>query len=153
MTVTLVDTSVLCELLEVPGMHSRSEETRAELTRREAAGERFVIPATAVIETGNHIEHAKQDGRRAAERLVELVRLAVAGTGAWRVFPVTWNGEFLAAWCDGDSTNDSFVNLAGNHTLGGGDMAILVERDSLRRQVAGHDIGVWTLDAGLGMYP
>ena len=63
MNVTFVDTSVLCELIEVPGMHSRAAETREELRRREAAGERFVIPATAIIETGNHIEHANGDRR------------------------------------------------------------------------------------------
>jgi hypothetical protein len=64
-----------------------------------------------------------------------------------------WDTNFLRAWCDGDSTADSFVNLACNRTLGGGDMAVLVERDFLRRQIAGHDVRVWTLDAGLGMYP
>jgi hypothetical protein len=153
MTVTLVDTSVLCELLEVPNMHARPEEIRAELRRRQAAGEHFVIPTTAIIETGNHIEHASVDRRRAAQRLVDLIEVALAGTGAWRVFPVMWDTKFLRAWCDGDSTADSFVNLAGNRTLGGGDMAVLVERDLLRRQIAGHDVRVWTLDAGLGMYP
>lgn len=149
MIFTLVDTSVLCELLEVPGMHSRSTELRAELTRREAAGERFVIPATAVIETGNHIEHATGDRRGAAQRLVGLVRLAVAGGGPWELNQFAWDGDFLAAWCGGDSTQQSFVDLANSHLLGGGDVAILVERDRLLTSGAAHEVRVWTLDARL----
>ena len=122
---------------------------RAELRRREADGERFVIPATAVIETGNHIEHADGDRRRAAERLVGLVRLAVAGGGGWIVNGFSWDAEFLTAWCDGDSTQQSFVNHAGDHQLGGGDVAILVERDRFRSSGAVGEINVWTLDARL----
>ena len=149
MIVTLVDTSVLCELLEVPGMHSRAAQIKTELARREGAGESFVLPATSIIETGNHIEHTGGDRRKAACGLVDLVRLAVAGSSAWRVMSFTWDAEFLAAWCDGDSTHQSFIDLAGNHLLGGGDVAILVERDRLRGLLAGHDVGVWTLDARL----
>lgn len=147
--VTFVDTSVLCELIQVPGMHSRSAELRSELRRREAAGQRFVIPATAVIETGNHIEHASGDRRAAAERLVGLIRLAISGEEAWVLNRLEWDGAFLQAWCDGDGTGQSFVDLAGNHLLGGGDVAILVERDRFRAAGAVGDVGVWTLDAGL----
>jgi len=149
MIYTLVDTSVLCELIEVPGMHSRSAEIRADLDRRQAAGEQFVIPVTAIIETGNHIEHAAGDRRGAAQRLVGLVRMAIANEGPWRVNNFRWDAEFLGAWCDGDSTHQSFVDLAGNHLLGGGDVAILVERDRFRSAGAGNQVSVWTLDARL----
>lgn len=48
-TVTLVDTSVLCELLQVPGKSdpTKTESVTAEMDRRAIAGERFVIPVTS----------------------------------------------------------------------------------------------------------
>ena len=60
----MIDTSVLCEMLQVPGKSNpaRGAEVRAEIDRRWRDGERFVIPITAVIETGNHI--AQADGNR-----------------------------------------------------------------------------------------
>lgn len=54
-----MDTSVLCELLEVPGKNQQATAVQAEFVTRAAAGEHFVIPVTAVIETGNPICQAK----------------------------------------------------------------------------------------------
>lgn len=80
--ITFIDTSVLCELVAVPGKSSDPGTHLAELDERFAAGERFVIPVTAVIETGNHIAQAKTGDRRAAaRRLVELLLEAVRRDG------------------------------------------------------------------------
>ena len=61
----------------------------------------------------------------------------------------SWDAEFLTAWCDGDSTQQSFVELASTHLLGGGDVAILAERDRFQASGAVGNVEVWTLDAGL----
>lgn len=149
-TVTMVDTSVLCELLQVPGKCSptKGAEVAAEADRRWKAGERFVIPITAVIETGNHI--AQSDGNRydVAGRLVRLLRVAISEESPWRVLTTQLGSGFLAALCDGDSTGQSLETLAAAK-VGAGDVAILVERDQFVASTAVRDVQVWTFDEGL----
>lgn len=151
MTFTLMDTSVLCELLEVPGKSQKASVVQAEFQARVARGEQFLLPATTIIETGNHIVQVKTGDRRAAaERYVNFVRKAVASEPPWTVTEVTWDEDMLQRLCDGDSTGQNFVDLAGNGLLGGGDVAILVERDLLRQRAGHRAVQVWTLEAVLG---
>ncbi|CAN5214571.1 hypothetical protein BH18ACT4_BH18ACT4_13340 [soil metagenome] len=155
MKVTFIDTSFLCELLDVPGKCATGDAHRAELEARHAGGERFVIPITAVVETGNHIAQAKAGDRRAAaRRLIELLLEAVRGDGRFELHEVAWDEGFLVALAGGDSTGQTFIDLAGNGQMGGGDVAILVERD---RYVANsgfqrQNFAIWTLEAVLGAY-
>ena len=150
-TITLVDTSVLVELLEVPGKNQHSAEVQAEFVGRQQAGERFMLPMTAIIETGNHIAQVKTGNRRAAaERFVAFVAKAMSDAPPWTLAEVTWDAEALGQLCRGDSTGMNFVDLAGNAMLGAGDVAILVERDLLKRRSATTTVQVWTLEATLG---
>lgn len=95
--VWFVDTSVLCELLEVPGKAQQSGEIRTVAQERMDAGHLFVLPITAVIETGNHIANAVSDGRRdaavALEKLIDSVR---GGRQPWALNEVSWDADFLA---------------------------------------------------------
>jgi len=152
--VTFLDTSVLCELVGAPGRCQRGEEITAEFGRRVRAGERFVVPITAVIETGNHIAQASGDRRSAAERLVRLLRAAAEGKPPFALNEVTWNAEFTGELCGGNSTEQSFVDLAGNGLMGAGDVAVLVERDGYvaRTSLARSQVGIWTLEAVLDSY-
>lgn len=155
MKVTMIDTSVLCELLDVPGKSATGDAHRAELDGRVRDGERFVIPITAVVETGNHIAQAKVGDRRAAaRRLIELLLEAVRGDGRFELHEVAWDEAFIVALAGGDTTGQSFIDLAGHGFMGAGDVAILVERD---RYVATSGyrrdgVGIWTLEAVLGSY-
>lgn len=152
--VTFLDTSVLVELVEVPGKCQRPAEIRAEFERRVRAREQFVIPITAVIETGNHIAQAKGHRRPAAEALVRFIDAAVAGTAPFRLNQVGWDDTFLTELCFGNSTGQPFVDLAGNGQMGAGDVAILVERDRFVASSAfgAGDVGIWTLERKLGAY-
>ncbi len=149
-TVTLIDTSVLCEMLQVPGKSDpgRGAEAIVELDRRSSAGERFVIPITAVIETGNHIAQAVGDRHEVAGRFVRFLRLAMSQTGPWLILETRLGTDFLTALCDGDSTGQTLENLAALK-VGAGDIAILVERDQLLSTTALSDVQVWTYDHGL----
>ncbi len=149
-TVTLIDTSVLCEMLQVPGKSNpeRGAEASAELDLRSRAGERFVIPITAVIETGNHIAQAVGDRHDAAGRFVRFLRQTMAQPGTWLILQTRLGTDFLNALCDGDSTGQTLENLAALK-VGAGDIAILVERDQLLSNSAIRDVQVWTYDHGL----
>lgn len=149
-TVTLIDTSVLCEMLQVPGKSdpARSAEVSAELNRRASEGERFVIPITAVIETGNHIAQGDGDRYAAAGRFVRFLRLAISQTGPWLILETRLGADFLTSLCAGDSTGETLESLAALR-VGAGDIAILVERDQLLATTALSDVQVWTYDHGL----
>lgn len=152
--VSFLDTSVLVELVEVPGKCQRPAEVRDEFEHRMKAGEQFVIPITAVIETGNHIAQASGHRRPAAETLVRLIEAAVAGTAPFRLHLVSWDDTFLREFCKGDGTAQPFIDLAGNGHMGAGDLAILVERDRFVANsafVAG-EVRIWTLERVLGAY-
>lgn len=154
MRVTFIDTSVLCELLEVPGKNQQAGEVQREFAARDERGERFVIPITAVIETGNHIAQAARGRRLAAERLVGLLRATQESDGSYVLNQVSWDSGFLDALCRGNGTEQSFVDLAGNGLMGTGDVAILVERDRFVAEsgYARRDVEVWTLEAVMGAY-
>lgn len=149
-TVTLVDTSVLCELLQVPGKcdQDRFPLLIDELDKRAARGERLVIPVTAVIETGNHIAQCQGDRHLVARRLVDLLSRAASRDAPCAVLESRFHSEFLEALCGGDSTGEDLCALAARK-VGAGDVAILVERDQLRRNTALRFIDVWTLDQDL----
>lgn len=149
-TVTLVDTSVLCELLQVPGKcdQNRFALLNEELDVRAERGERLVIPVTAVIETGNHIAQCQGDRHAAARRLVKLLVRAASHDAPWTVLDTRFDQGFLEALRNGDSTGEDLCALAARK-VGAGDVAMLVERDQLRRDTALQAVDVWTLDQDL----
>jgi hypothetical protein len=151
--VWFIDTSILRELIQVPGKHNQHEEVNAEFHKKAKAGEQFVIPITAVIETGNHIAHAKTGDRRtAATKLKNFLLSAANRLNPWVLHEVEWGQDFLERFLGGDSTGSDFVDLAGNAQMGGGDFSILVERDAFRQKSNGLDVRIWTLDKGMGAY-
>lgn len=152
MAVTFIDTSILCELLRVPGKCQQHEAVRDEFERRIETGERFVIPITAVIETGNHIAQAGGDRRAAADRFCRLLASAGSGEAPFVMNQESWNEGFLEELCAGNTTGQPFIDLAGSGQMGAGDVAILVERDRYKARSAFATVGIWTLENVLGAY-
>ena len=56
-SVKLIDTSILCELLEIPGKSNAAsaKKVKSEFAKLVGNGVRFILPLAAIIETGNHI--------------------------------------------------------------------------------------------------
>jgi hypothetical protein len=152
--VTFIDTSVLCELLKVPGKSQRPKDIRDELELRAQRGERFVIPVTAIIETGNHIAQASGDRHAAAKRLCDLVHSIIGGDASFLLHQFVWDGAFLQDICQGDSTGQSMDQWAAAAQMGAGDIAILVERDRFiaRSAFRRNQVTIWTLEAVMGSY-
>lgn len=151
--VRFIDTSVLCNLIDVPGRNQHRDEVRAEFRELlEADRTRFIIPVTTVIETGNHIANANGDRRSAAERLERLLVSSVENEAPWQLHSVAWDAGFLEALRKGDGTGMSLVDHLGAGTMGTGDLAILCERDAFRARSAFESVDVWTLEATLAAY-
>ena len=153
-SVRFVDTSVLCDLLRVPGKSQRHAEVRGELNSLIARGTVMVLPIATIIETGNHIAHVGDGAARrtCAERFCELLEATAAGTLPWVLHQVAWDAQMLRTLCAGTPTTGAFVDLAGAGVLGAGDLCILAERELYRSRTSGVEVGVWTHDERLAAY-
>ncbi len=153
MAVVFIDTSVLCNLLRIPGKAQDQDAVREELHDRTQAGDTFVLPMAAVIETGNHIEQLPDgdERRRRAQRLTEILRYVAQETQPWVLVETEWNSELLRQFCDGSDGGSTppFVEVATQGALGGGDLTILVERDRFAKRVMGQEVVIWTYDQKL----
>jgi len=152
--VHFVDTSILLELLEVPGKSQQPEVVRERLGELVALNAQLVLPIATVIETGNHITQVS-DGwsrRRCAERFVGLLRLTMEGRVPWVLHSVAWDESMLGKLCDGTAGTGPFVELAAARAIGTGDLAILAETESYAERTANVRVRVWTLDRRLAAY-
>lgn len=80
MSICLLDTSILCEVLEVPNRFQSQAAIEKELRRKIEAEETLLLPMISILETGNHIGQ-NGDGRQrreTAERFVRFVGEALA---------------------------------------------------------------------------
>ncbi len=111
--VLILDTSILCVWLDVPGMDTCgpdddkwdkprvTEKIDAEISARST----LVLPLATLIETGNHIAQASHSRRERGETLGELMRLSADEQTPWAAFSdqyTLWTPEKLkemaASW-------------------------------------------------------
>lgn len=151
--VEFVDTSVLCNFLDVPGKNQDCDAVRRTMREKAEGGMQLILPISAVVETGNHITHLLDGAARraCAERFVKTLRAIAAGELPWVLHQVAWDERFLLKLCDGVAGAGPFVECA-TQGLGAGDLAILVERELYLERSAIERAGVWTLDAQLAAY-
>lgn len=150
--IDFIDTSVLCNLVPVPGRDQDSKRIREEMAQRTEAGTRFILPITSVIETGNFIAQIS-DGvvrRNAATNLEELLRMVIASNAPWTLHEISWDKGFLEHFLAGGGSQTPYVEHAQNQ-VGAGDLCILTERDHYARRT-GIDAGIWTLDRALAAH-
>lgn len=150
--VSFIDTTVLCNLVPVPGRDQNADEVKRDMAERMRQQERFILPITSVIETGNFIGQVA-DGRlrrRTAEKLDQILRLICEGKAPWVLHDVAWDRKFLGQMLDGADTSTSYIEHAVNQ-LGAGDLCIINERFQYqqRSQIRA---AIWTFDGGLSSY-
>lgn len=143
-SIVLVDTSVLLNVLDVPGRNQDHDEVLSELGDLIEAGDLLFIPMAAIIETGNHIAHMDGDGRlrrQAAERFVQVVGDALNDVAPWKPmnFPsathlLGWLGEFPES---------------AMRRVGMGDLSIKKEWVQLRVKYPMSRVRVWSVDSDL----
>jgi len=116
LTICILDTSVFCNMLDVPACNQDRADTLSTLERYLEAGHTLLLPLTAVYEAGNHIAHVGNgDARRkAAQRFVEQVTQAIAGRAPWTPTPFPdpkQLTEWLAEFPDCAMRETGLVNL------------------------------------------
>lgn len=151
--VVLVDTSIVLRLIGLDGQEE-AKETAEEFDSRRARGQEFVMPVTAIIEAGNRVaQHRKGNRRQLAESLNHLIDAASKTNPPWILSDVRLDRRFLDELLKGNSTGSDLVTLLADGRLGSGDIAILVERDQLRRRMDPLvRVEVWTRDRELAAH-
>jgi hypothetical protein len=141
--IVLVDTSVLMNVLAVPGFDQRRAAVLAEFTRLIDEAAHLFLPMAALLEAGNHIAQLA-DGRvrrETASRFAAQIRLALAGQAPWRPMQFL-DAVALSAWID------EFPDAA-MQGLGIGDLSIRQDWQTLCTRHPLSRVRVWTLDADL----
>ncbi len=141
--IIIVDTSVLLNILDVPGRNESREEVLAELEEMIDASDHLFIPMAAIVEVGNHIAQLGNGAHRrlAAERFVAEVRRALADEAPWKPINFPSNQEVLS-WLD------AFPDAA-MQGLGMGDLSVKKEWEDLCAKYRMSRVRVWTLDDDL----
>ena len=146
MSLCLLDTSVLCEVLEVPNRHQSQAAIGQELRRKIQADEWLLLPMISILETGNHIGQ-NGDGRQrreTAERFVRFVEQALAGKAPFTPTPF-FEPESLLAWLR------EFPDWA-MRSRGLGDLTIFQEFHRQRALHRKRRVYIWSLDEHLSSY-
>lgn len=145
--VHFVDTSVLCNLLDVPNKNNDAEKVRCELAQIIAAGEILILPVVSIIETGNHIAHIDngQIRRSVAQKFAEYLRDTAEGVAPWRISPFGWNPDVLKIFAE------KFPELA-MCEIGIGDLSIINEFHQYKASTPGVSVRIWSTDTHLQGY-
>jgi len=109
--VLIIDTSILCVWLEVPGMDDcgpdddkwNKQRLDDKIRREEQAHTTFVLPLASIIETGNHISQAAHSRRERGQALTGLMRMSANEQTPWAAFSeqsTLWSPEKLIRLAD-----------------------------------------------------
>ena len=152
--VLILDTSVLCCWLQVPGkeeagpVNDRWNHGRINtlLEQERAKDSTFVLPIATLIETGNHIAQAPSQRFERASSLAEYLRKTADAQSPWAAFTdqsPLWQAENLRALAD------SWPELAkGGTSIGDTTIKDVAEYYAK----AGYHVEILTGDAGLKAY-
>ena len=152
--VLILDTSVLCCWLQVPGkeeagpLNDRWDHDRIDglLERERTLDSTFVLPIATLIETGNHISQAPSQRFERASSLAGYLREAADAQSPWAAFTdqsQLWQAENLRALAD------TWPQLAtGGTSIGDATIKDVAEYYAK----AGYFVEILTGDAGLKAY-
>lgn len=144
MSVGIVDTTVFCNILDVPGRNQESDRARDELAAYVRNDVSLLLPLAVIYETGNHIAHATGNRHAAAERFAREVRKALDGDNPFA--PARLHSlDDVAAWLD------DFPDRAASG-VGLADLSILSLWEQQRRLHRHRRVFVWSYDAHLTGY-
>lgn len=152
--VLILDTSILCVWLEVPGMDNCGpdddkwdrQRVSNKVTNEEQNATTFVLPLASIIESGNHIAHASHSRREIGLALANLMKKSANQETPWAAFSeqtVLWSAEKLVALAD------NWPELA-NQKLSLGDATIKEVAEYYGQM--GYQVEILTGDAGLKAY-
>ena len=144
--IVLVDTSVFCNVIRLPGFCQNEEAILDEFRDYAEQGASFLLPLVVFYETGNFIGHLPDGAARRtlAERLRDVAIEALSGNAPWTPTPFPTHDQFMQLMNTFSDSATAGCGLA-DHT-------IIDESNRLRDAFPGRRIVIWTLDAALAAY-
>jgi hypothetical protein len=142
-TICIVDTSILLELLNVPNKASQHDEMVDEFETRQAARELFLLPIAVLIETGNHIAQV-DDGAARRKRAVDFARAALEGRSPFAPTPFPSEAD-VGAWLN-DFPDRAMAGL------GLADMSLIALWEAQRALNPMRRVYIWSVDGHLQGY-
>ena len=151
--ILVIDTSILCVWLDIPGKETCGTADdlwdRTRVARffeiEERRGTLFVLPLAAIIETGNHIAQSRK-AWECAIALCEIIMKSLDSTSPWVEFSqqdVLWSrtnlSKLISDWPEYAKAKFSI-----------GDMTIRFVAEFYSEM--GYDVHIFTGDAGLKSY-
>ena len=147
MSIGLIDTCIMCNILKVSGMHQRFNDVMQQLRNYINEGYTLLLPVATIIETGNHVAQ-NGDGtqrRETAQHFVKVVNDAIEDKAPWTIsktlFDVDIMTEYLIDFPD-----------SAMRGMGFGDLSIIKEYDNLCSLHSARCIFIWSLDEHLSGY-
>jgi hypothetical protein len=146
MSICLIDTSVFCNIVNVPGRNQQRAEVLARLRELAKENAALLLPLVSILETGNHIGQLADGGirRLASKRFVTQVNAALDGTAPWRPTPFVDAAE-LRGWLA------EFPDHASRGS-GLGDLSVIKEWERQRELHAKRRVFIWAFDEHLSSY-
>lgn len=152
--VLILDTSILCVWLEVPGMDNcgpdkdnwNRQRVMNKITTEEKSGTIFVLPIASIIETGNHIAKSLHSRRERGQALADLMKKSANQESPWAAFSeqsALWSSEKLVRLAD------AWPDLAAKR-LSLGDVTIKNVAEYYAQM--GYRVEILTGDTGLRAY-
>ena len=147
-SVAIVDTSIFCNLLDIPRMNEQRKDVVMEMENFIKNGTNLLLPMASVYETGNHIAKLKlSDGtirRNYAEIFVEQVEKAINGEAPWKIMQYP-SQEQLIDWLR------KFPDAA-MQGKGIADVSIISEWKNFKSKAPTHRVFIWAIDQHLRGY-
>lgn len=141
----IVDTSIFCNILDLPGKNQNREEIIGEFEAGIKAGGKFFLPYVVLIETGNHIAQLNGNLKfTKAQKFVSLVEKALNGETPFTPLKFPEKEELLH-WING------FPEKSGQG-IGFGDFSIIKDWEEQKELFGAYSVRIWSLDAGLQGY-
>ncbi|TVR01760.1 MAG: hypothetical protein EA398_09055 [Deltaproteobacteria bacterium] len=141
--ICIIDTSILCEILTIPGKHNKGEPERiiTEFKTKSKAGEAILLPLATILETGNHIGQIRNgtSRRTIADNFRKLVTAAFSDQAPFTITPLL----------DVDQWQDllaQFPDWTTAYEAGLGDLTIKDVFDQACLRHPGRRVYVWSLD-------
>lgn len=155
--VLVIDTSMLCCWLQVPGKETCGtqddtwdfERVNTKIQAEIEEKTTFVIPLAAIIETGNHIAQSKTGDRyQVAVKFADIMRKTADNQSPWAAFDEQahfWGGDGLKQLAD------QFPEKA-SQGISIGDLTIKTVADYYAKMGSKIGVEIFTGDAGLKAY-
>jgi hypothetical protein len=147
MSIALIDTTVFCNIIPVPGLDQDRNAVLEELANLIRHRVTLLLPMAAVLETGNHVAQCAGGGRvkrKTAERFCRQVIDAIDGTAPWTPTPFR-DVDALREWLG------EFPDHAMQGT-GMGDMSMIKEWNRQCALNLARRVFIWSLDGHLAGY-